>query len=270
MDLGSLDPWEWKLFGIELGACVFSVCVFILAICQSITVYSIWVCVFIPFFLNKQKLFECLKVIWPPRWFKRVEGGLERTVPNLFFGLVFLIFSLCSLSLALAPPTGIDALVYHLAVPKAYFQAGGMIPLPNNIYSFFPLQFEMLYLLALSIEGEALAQLIGFGMSIMALVGIALFYKRYFLGKLLWVPCLIFFSTPTFWEVSFLAYVDFQVAGFILVAVYAWARWREEEKNGWFVLMSLFSGMAIATKLSSLVIFSIAFLGIVLVKGNFF
>jgi hypothetical protein len=268
LDLGSLDPWESKFFGIGLGACVFSVVIFILASCQSITVYSVWVCVFIPFFLNKQKLFECLKAIWPPRLLKSIEGGVEKNTSNLFCGLAFLIFFLCSLTLALVPPTGIDALVYHLAVPKAYLQAGGMVSLPNNIYSFFPLQFEMLYLLALAIDGEALAQLLGFGMSVTVIGGIALFYKRYFLSKLLWVPCLIFFSTPTFWEVSFLAYVDFQVAGFILMAVYAWARWREEEKNGWFLLMSFFSGMAIATKLSSLVIFSIVLLGIILVKGN--
>jgi hypothetical protein len=268
LDLGSLDPWESRFFGIGLGACVFSVVIFILASCQLITVYSVWVCVFIPFFLNRQKLFESFKAIWLLRSLKNIESGTERSVLNLFCGLVFLILFLCSLTLTLVPATGTDALVYHLAVPKAYLQAGGIVSLPNNIYSFFPLQFEMLYLLALAIKGETLAQLLGLGMSVMAVGGIALFYKRYFSSKLLWVPCLIFFSTPTFWEVSFLAYVDFQVAGFILMAVYAWARWREEEKNGWFVLMSFFSGMAIATKLSSLVIFSIALLGIVLVKGN--
>jgi len=268
LDLGYLDPWESVFIGIGLGACVFSIAIFILASGQLIAVYPVWACVLIPFFLNKHKLFECLKAIWPLRSIKNIECLVGEGVSNQFCRLAFLIFFLCSFSLALAPPTGTDALVYHLAVPKAYLQAGGMISLPNNIYSFFPLQFEMLYLLALSIGGEVLAQLLGLGISVTTLGGIALFYKRYFLGKLLWVPCLIFFSTPTFWEVSFLAYVDFQVAGFILMAVYAWARWREEEKNGWFVLMSLFSGMAIATKLSSLVIFAIAFLGIVVVKGN--
>ncbi len=268
LDLGSLDSWESRFFGIGLGTCVFSVVIFILASCQLITVYSVWTCVFIPFFLNRQKLFECFKPIWLLASLKNIESGVEKNASNLFCGLVFIIFFLSSLTLALAPATGTDALVYHLAVPKAYLQAGGIVSLPNNIYSFFPLQFEMLYLLALAIEGETLAQLLGFGMSVTVIGGIALFYKRYFSSKLLWVPCLIFFSTPTFWEVSFLAYVDFQVAGFILMTVYAWARWREEDKNGWFVLMCVFSGMAISTKLSSLMIFSIALLGIVLLKGN--
>ncbi len=268
LDLGRLDPWECEFWSVGLGACFFSIVIFILASCQILNPYLILGCVFVPFFLNKQKLFECFKALWSHRLLKNIKSGFGKNFFDLFCGLVFLIFFLFALTLALAPSTGIDALVYHLAVPKAYLQAGGLVSLPNNIYSFFPLQFEMLYLLALAIEGETLAQLVGFGISIMAVGGIAFFYKRYFSGELIWIPCLIFFSTPTFWEVSFLAYVDFQVAGFILMAVYAWARWQEEKKNGWFILMSFFSGIAVATKLTSVVILSIAFLGIVLLKGH--
>ncbi len=268
LDLGRLDPWESEFLGIGLGACVFSIIIFILASCQLITPYWVWSLLFVPFFLNKQKLFECFKAIRLHGLLINIKSTFKKNASNLFCGLVFFIFFLFALILTLAPPTGADALVYHLAVPKAYLQAGGIVSLPNNIYSFFPLQFEMLYLLALVIEGETLAQLVGFGISIVSIGGIALFYKRYFSGKLIWAPCLIFFSTPTFWEVSYLAYVDCQVAGFILMAVYAWTRWREEEKNGWFILMSFFSGIAIATKLTSLAIASIAFLGIVLLQGR--
>ncbi len=268
LDLGRLDSSEEWFLGIGFGVCIFSIGILILASFQLINPYSGWVCVSIPFFLNRYKLFKCLSALWPPRQLQKIESEVVRNASNLFCWFIFSVLLLCSFTLALSPPTGVDALVYHLAIPKAYLQAGGMISLPNNIYSFFPLQFEMLYLLGLALEGESLAQLIGFGMSITVIGGVALFYKRYFSSTLLWLPCLIFFSTPTFWEISFLAYVDLQVAGFILMAVYAWTRWREEEKNGWFILMSFFSGMAIATKLTSLAIISVAILGIVLLKGN--
>ena len=64
-----------------------------------------------------------------------------KTSAQIVLGILILL----SLILALAPAFATDALVYHLAVPKAYLEAGGIINLPNNIYSFFPQQIEMLY-----------------------------------------------------------------------------------------------------------------------------
>jgi 4-amino-4-deoxy-L-arabinose transferase-like glycosyltransferase len=102
--------------------------------------------------------------------------------------------------------------------------------------------------------------------------GLLLEESRYFIKisfrKDLFGFLVLFFSTPTFWKVSFLTYVDFQVAAFILMAVYSWEKWKEDKRNGWFVLMSFFSAIAVGAKLTSLVIFSITFLGVALLKGN--
>ncbi len=49
---------------------------------------------------------------------------------------------------------GYDVLEYHLAVPKEYFQAGRIHFLPHNVYSNFPLNAEMLYLLAMVLKGD--------------------------------------------------------------------------------------------------------------------
>ena len=84
--------------------------------------------------------------------------------------LVLLAF--LSIGLAMAPAFSTDALVYHLAVPKAFLQAGGLVNLPDNIYSFFPQQIEMLYLFALALGSDSLAKLTGLGIVFLLLLAL--------------------------------------------------------------------------------------------------
>lgn len=49
---------------------------------------------------------------------------------------------------------GYDVLEYHLAVPKAYYTAGRITFLPNNVYASFPLNGEMLSLLMMHLRGN--------------------------------------------------------------------------------------------------------------------
>ncbi len=46
-------------------------------------------------------------------------------------------------------PSFYDVVEYHLQVPREWFEAGRIIPLPHNVFSFFPLNVEMHYLLAM-------------------------------------------------------------------------------------------------------------------------
>ncbi len=73
-------------------------------------------------------------------------------------------FAATAMLVATAPPgvlwpeegNGYDVLEYHLAVPKAYYEAGRIGFLPNNVYSNFPMNAEMLYLLAMVLRGGAI------------------------------------------------------------------------------------------------------------------
>lgn len=61
---------------------------------------------------------------------------------------------------ALAPPTARDALIYHLAAPKAYIAAGSIVELPANVHSYTPFSTEMLFTWALLLGSEPAAQLL--------------------------------------------------------------------------------------------------------------
>lgn len=171
---------------------------------------------------------------------------------------------LLSLSLALAPAFATDALVYHLAVPKAYLEAGGIINLPNNIYSFFPQQMEMLYLFALGLGSDSLAQLTGLGIVFLLLLALWQYYSQKGSTIYAWLVPLIFISTPTFFSVASSAYVDLQTATFIFLSFYAWDNWRERKQTGWFYLMTIFVGAALATKLTAIIALPVALLGVAL------
>jgi len=92
-------------------------------------------------------------------------------------------FLLITLLVAVLPPGlnwgdeagGYDVLEYHFGGPKEYWLAGRIIPLPHNVYTYFPFNAEMLYLLAFVIKGGPydgvyLAQLLNASLAIWAVV----------------------------------------------------------------------------------------------------
>jgi len=49
---------------------------------------------------------------------------------------------------------GYDVLEYHLQIPKEYLQAGRIAYVPHNVYANFPMNVEMLYLLAMIVHNH--------------------------------------------------------------------------------------------------------------------
>ena len=191
---------------------------------------------------------------------------------RVFNRSVLAVLGLLALALALAPPIRTDALVYHLAIPKAYLENHGFINLPNNMYSFFPLLMEMVFLFAMTFGCEALPALVGLGLAGLLLAALAHYYQVVLAGDSgqpgryrLWVPVL-FFSIPTFWEVSASAYVDIALAGFIFFAFYSWDRWRLTRARSWFLFMAVFTASAWATKLTAFIVIPLGVLGIAWVE----
>ncbi len=176
--------------------------------------------------------------------------------------IVLGVLALLALSLALAPAFATDALVYHLAVPKAFLEAGGLINLPNNIYSFFPQQMEMLYLFALALGSDTLAQLTGLGIAFLLLLSLWEYYRQKGSEAYAWLVPLIFISTPTFFSIASSAYVDLQATAYVFLAFYAWENGCSRKQSGWFFLMALFAGAAVATKLTTVIILPLALLGL--------
>jgi hypothetical protein len=77
-------------------------------------------------------------------------------------------------------PNGYDVVEYHLQVPREWYEAGHIIPLHHNVFSYFPFNVEMHYLLAMELHGGAsapwagmyLAQLMHVTMCALAVVAV--------------------------------------------------------------------------------------------------
>jgi len=50
-------------------------------------------------------------------------------------------------------PHGYDVLEYHLQVPREWYELGRIVPLKHNVFSYFPFNVEMHYLLAMHLRG---------------------------------------------------------------------------------------------------------------------
>jgi hypothetical protein len=152
-------------------------------------------------------------------------------------------------ALAPAAVTEWDGLAYHLAAPKIYLQQHRILPLPWMSHSNFPFSMEMLYLLGLALQGQALAKLLHFGCALLLAFAVFLWAARAF-GKGAGVlATAIFASVPlVFWEAT-VAYNELLFALFCLLSIWAWWRRSEAPSRRWIILSGIFAGLALGTKM---------------------
>jgi hypothetical protein len=258
-NLNFSGPAEAFVFSSALGSVIASLLITGLAFAGQVSSLTCWIVLGV----------MLLSGLGQKHW---LEGFRSMSFPSIFLPLsplktsvqtLLAILILLALSLALAPAFGTDALVYHLAVPKAFLEAGGIVNLPNNIYSFFPQQIEMLYLFALALGSDILAQLTGLGIVFLLLLSLGQYYRQKGSIGFAWLVPLIYISTPTFFKVASSAYVDLQAATYVFLAFYSWENARSRKNPRWYFLMALFAGASIATKLTTIIILPMAFLGLV-------
>jgi|GEM_PF-653393 len=132
--------------------------------------------------------------------------------------------SLMALPFLVAPPIGRDALVYHLEVPGQYLASGGMIDLPANVYSYFPMGIEMLYLPALSAFSASAPRFVHFGFLLLTIIGVVEYTRLAQPGRatVMVLPLLLlaFATVPTLLLNATAAYIDtgWMFFAFVMVA----------------------------------------------------
>lgn len=75
-------------------------------------------------------------------------------------------------------PHWYDVMEYHLQVPREWYEAGRMMPLHHNVFSYFPFNVEMLYWLAMELRGGPwagmyVAQYLHLGMTVVFVMAMA-------------------------------------------------------------------------------------------------
>lgn len=175
------------------------------------------------------------------RWIRAASGTLS--------GRVAMAVAALAIPSALAPPTAQDALVYHLAVPAQWIDAGRIMYVPGNFFSGFPMNMEILFAWGLLLKGPDVAALLHAGVGLAAAVAAAVAILR--LGgdrRAAALGALALVSMPTAFHLAGGAFVDLAVVAFQILAFLAYLDHRTRLDRRALILAGLFCGVAAGIK----------------------
>lgn len=176
---------------------------------------------------------------------------------------------------ALAPPIAKDTLLYHFSVPKALVANGGLIYIQGNIASYMSLGTEMHVVWAMLVggiwsprAGEAAAGVTMWSFFPIVLV-IVFGWARSMNIDRGWslLAVLLTASVPTIFYVAGNGYVDLASTAFVTLAIFAVGQWWKTDARVWVILIAIFLGAALSTKLITLFVFA-AFLLLILWRAK--
>lgn len=239
----SLVGGEFHLFSIGLGLIAFSLSILAAGLSGVLTTVSAYgiliIFIILPFFFKGGS---------PGAFLDRAATGESGGRVRLILTILSLVALGLSMLQALTPANGVDALAYHLYLPKEFILNKRIFFLPLTRESLWPLQNEMLFTLGLLLQGTATAQLFHWMFYPLSAAAIYLLARRFYDKQTAMLASAIFLLTPfTFAQASY-AYVDICLTFFIFVAVYAFLLADTSDSKRFLFLSGLFSGAAAGTK----------------------
>jgi hypothetical protein len=248
----STAPFEHSGAAIALGFCLLAFLPLSLALLRSLTVGAAYGTLALLTLALHRRLRE--RATRAARAAKKwLLSGDPDPLPERGVLLILLGFvALVNLAWALAPEIQYDALNYQLPVPAAYVAQHRLVDLPVFWHSYFAHMLNMLFALALALQGTAAAKLLVFASGILAALA------AHALGRSLWTErvglwaATLFYATPLVGWLSTTAYVDLPVTLFFSTSVLALLRWRATRSFGWLLASGLLAGAALGTKLTAL------------------
>ena len=162
-------------------------------------------------------------------------------------------------------PHPYDSLVYHLQVPREWYELGKIVPLRHNVYSFFPFNVEMHYLLANHLRGGPWTamqqnQLLSFTFTVLASLGMWGWLKPRVGGRGSALAAMAMLTMPWILMLACVTYVE---SGMLLwgVLTLAWFVEAMESKTAGakaFIIAGLFCGLVCGAKLTGVPMFMAA------------
>ncbi len=202
-----------------------------------------------------------LRAVQGPGWHQPEPGPTAARAgvdPTLAVALALVAAPLVAAFLgALAPPTAKDALQYHLALPKAFAAAGGLVVVPGNVASYFPLAVETQGLWAMLLGrvlsprvGEAAFSTLAFAYFPLLLAAIYGWAREQGLDRAWAATATAAVATvPAAWDVASSAYVDLALALHAMLALRAAARWWTTRAPAHLIGVALAGGFALGVKM---------------------
>lgn len=199
---------------------------------------------------------------------------MDKDKPSFLTGsiIVYLILHIAAIViLSWVPPVSRDALTHHLAIPKLYLKHGGIYEIPSIVFSYYPMNIDLLYLIPLYFGNDIIPKLIHFAFGVLTAWLVFNYVKRVtnlFFGLF---GAAFFLSLPLIVKLSITVYVDLGLVFFTTASVIYIFRWVEDSfklKN--LIVSAFWCGMALGTKYNALIVLFLLslFVPYMIVKTN--
>jgi 4-amino-4-deoxy-L-arabinose transferase-like glycosyltransferase len=177
------------------------------------------------------------------------------TVPVSTGTIICLLLTLAIL--AAVPPVSRDALTHHLAVPKLFIQQGGIVEIPEVVFSYYPMNLDLLYMVPLYFGNDILPKYIhmAFGLLTAWLIYAYLFDRT---GRRIYglLGIIFFLSLPVIVKLSITVYVDLGLIFFSLAALLSMFKWaRSGFRVRYLLISAVCCGLCLGTKYNGLISF---------------
>ena len=157
--------------------------------------------------------------------------------------------------LSYVPPVSRDALTHHLAIPKLWIEHGGIYEIPSLIFSYYPMNLDLLYLIPLYFGNDIFPKYIHFLFALATAWLIYSYLKQRTSQTLSLIGALLFLSTPVIVKLSISAYVDLGLIFFSWASIFFLFKWANTQKQLKHLLISaLFCGLALGTKYNGMIV----------------
>ena len=210
-----LNTAEGFLFGAGMGIGILSYFVFTFGLTRLLYPWVFYLLLVILLIFSMQEIKNLMKNLIKVRFQLNTLGRFEIVLLILLASHIIM-----NLIGSLAPLTSWDAVAYQLALPKVYLINHKIFNLP--IYtSAYPANINMLYLLGLLINGEVLASLINFSFSVLVVILIYTFCRRFFSVKVALLAAVIYYAMPIVNSTSSSLMISQGITFFLLLSLYA-------------------------------------------------
>jgi len=249
----SLSPWldeaddlERWIASMVLGLGTVATLAFVLGVVGLLRPAFIWLLFAVPVASLRRKDVRGALEIW--RGYFANYGGRQ-----VLLVVAFVVALAPLISLALYPPTGFDATMYHLPYAHQFASSGRLVFATGLRYPVFPQLNEMLFTAMLLVSDDVSAQLVqSLAALLTALILVAWGRRVTTVPAVGWLAAGLWLGSPLVVYFSASAYIDCGLALFFTAALWASARWLETDKWGWLTLAAVFAGFAAATKYTGL------------------
>lgn len=166
--------------------------------------------------------------------------------------ILLLILSIVVLSTV--PPISKDALVHHLTIPMLYLKHGGMYEIPSMVFSYYPMNLDLIYMIPLYFGNDIVPKFIHFVFALLTAWMIFQYLRHRINIRYALLGVIFFLSIPIIIKLSISVYVDLGAIFFSTASLLLFLKWIDHGfRMRYLVLSAVCCGLTMGTKYNGLI-----------------